>query len=79
MLGRDAFNLARVLKVEPGFLEEEHAHQHDEDVAGLSPLEGGHQRAWKADEARLSRLVSIGRDLPKEALRGGFERCVAAS
>jgi G3E family GTPase len=128
VLGRDAFNLARVLEVEPGFLEEEHAHEHDEDIASLSLtserpldpekflpwiqettqvlgtdilrmkgivafrddperfvvqgvhmlLEGGHQRAWLADEARLSRLVFIGRDLPKDVLRAGFERCVAA-
>jgi G3E family GTPase len=40
-------------------------------------LEGDHQRPWKAGEARTSRLVFIGRDLPKEVLRDGFERTVA--
>ena len=36
LLGLDAFNLARVLEVEPGFLEEEHAHEHDDGVSSLS-------------------------------------------
>ena len=33
LLDRDAFNLARVLELEPGFLEEEHAHEHDDRVS----------------------------------------------
>jgi G3E family GTPase len=41
-------------------------------------LEGDHQRKWKADEPRESRLVFIGRDLPEEAIRAGFAKCVAA-
>jgi G3E family GTPase len=32
---------------------------------------------WKADEKRTSRLVFIGRDLNRPALRRGFESCVA--
>ncbi|MGO9774686.1 MAG: CobW family GTP-binding protein [Roseiarcus sp.] len=129
VLGRDAFNLARVLEVEPGFLEEEHAHEHDEDVSSLSLtserpldpekflpwiqettrvlgmnvlrmkgilafvndsdrfvvqgvhmlLEGDHQRAWRPDEARTSRLVFIGRNLPNEVLRDGFEKCLSSN
>lgn len=40
-------------------------------------LEGGHQRRWKKGEPRASRLVFIGRNLPKEALRDGFDRAVS--
>lgn len=125
ILGRDAFNLERVLEFEPGFLTEEHGHEHDDAVASLSLtteqpmdpdrflpwiqtimqqfgtdilrmkgiiafkgdddrfvvqgvhmlLDGGHQRAWRADEKRDSRLVFIGRDLPKDLLKSGFEAC----
>ena len=32
----------------------------------------------KKDEPRVSRLVFIGRDLPEEAIRSGFDLCVAA-
>jgi len=39
-------------------------------------LEGDHQRKWKPDEARQSRVVFIGRELPEEAIREGFERCI---
>ncbi|ABD90353.1 CobW family GTP-binding protein [Rhodopseudomonas palustris] len=41
-------------------------------------LEGDHQRAWKDGEARQSRLVFIGRDLPEQVIRDGFEQCIAA-
>jgi len=41
-------------------------------------LEGDHQRAWKEGEPRESRLVFIGRELPEQAIRDGFERCIAA-
>jgi G3E family GTPase len=41
-------------------------------------LDGDHQRPWKEGEKRLSRLVFIGRDLPQERIREGFESCVAA-
>lgn len=40
-------------------------------------LDGDHQRAWKENEPRTSRLVFIGRNLPKDVLRAGFERSVA--
>jgi G3E family GTPase len=39
-------------------------------------LEGDHQRAWKDGEARQSRLVFIGRELPEQTIRDGFERCI---
>ena len=127
ILGRDAFNLERVLEVEPGFLTEEHDHEHDDRIGSLSLvadrpmkpnkfvswiqditqrfgpdilrmkgiasiedddrrfvvqsvhmlLEGGSQRLWKEQEARQTRLVFIGRDLPKDLLRQGFEACYA--
>ncbi|MEZ5898541.1 MAG: GTP-binding protein [Hyphomicrobiaceae bacterium] len=128
ILGRNAFDLDRILAVEPDFLDEGHEHEHDDEVASISlvsdaPLdaqrffdwmqgviaqngvdilrmkgilamkgdeeryviqgvhmliEGDHQRPWKADEKRQSRLVFIGRNLDRDALRRGFEACVAA-
>jgi G3E family GTPase len=42
-------------------------------------LEGDHQRPWKPDESRASRLVFIGRDLPEDVLREGFNRCQGSS
>lgn len=41
-------------------------------------LEGDHQREWKGGEARESRVVFIGRELPEQAIRDGFEKCIAA-
>ncbi|MEP7207220.1 MAG: GTP-binding protein [Casimicrobiaceae bacterium] len=40
-------------------------------------LEGDFQRAWRPDEARLSRLVFIGRRLDAGALQAGFDACAA--
>jgi G3E family GTPase len=40
-------------------------------------LDGDHQRPWKEGEARESRIVFIGRDLPEEKIRQGFASCVA--
>jgi G3E family GTPase len=40
-------------------------------------LDGDHQRPWKDDEKRQSRVVFIGRNLPEEKIRKGFESCVA--
>jgi G3E family GTPase len=156
VLGRNAFDLDRILDIEPKFLEaEEHDHDHDhhdhhgpdhhghdhhhhghghglkhyhdEDMQSLSLrserplnpdkffpwvqdlvakegpkilrckgilsfkddperfvfqgvhmiLDGDHQRPWKDGEERLSRIVFIGRDLPEEKIRQGFEICVA--
>jgi G3E family GTPase len=127
ILGRDAFNLERILEVEPGFLTEEHDHEHDERIGSLSLvadrpmkpnrfvpwiqdvaqrygtdilrmkgiasiedddrqfvvqsvhmlIEGGSRRPWKEQETRQTRLVFIGRDLPKDLLRQGFEACCA--
>jgi G3E family GTPase len=41
-------------------------------------LEGDHQRKWKPDEKRESRIVFIGRELPEQAIRDGFESCFAS-
>jgi G3E family GTPase len=41
-------------------------------------LEGDHQRRWEEGEPRESRLVFIGRELPEQAIRDGFERCIVA-
>jgi G3E family GTPase len=125
VLDRGAFDLGRILEVEPDFLSGGHVH-HDEDVKSISLragdmkqpaffdwinqatqeqgpkirrmkgiiafagdpdryvvqgvhmiVEGDHQRAWKPDEARETRLVFIGRDLDFAALKAGFEACRA--
>ena len=146
VLGRNAFDLERILEIEPEFLhagdhEHHHDHGHDHDhghshglkhyhdeemqsismstdkpldpdkffpfiqnlVAAEGPqilrskgilslkddpqrfvfqgvhmmLDGDHQREWREDEARTSRIVFIGRNLPEEKIRKGFESCVA--
>jgi G3E family GTPase len=150
VLGRGAFDLDRILELEPEFLDDgghghdhdhhghdhhhDHGHSHggmkhyhDEDMQSLSlrtdkpvdptkfmpwlqelvakdgekilrskgilsfkgdddryvfqgvhmMLEGDHQRKWKADEARESRLVFIGRELPEQAIRDGFAKTIA--
>ena len=153
VLGRNAFDLDRILEIEPEFLHgdghdhehhhHEHDHQHDhghdhhhgglkhyhdEDMQSvalrtgkpLDPdkffpwiqdlvakdgpsilrskgilsfrndpdrfvfqgvhmiLDGDHQRPWKEGEQRESRLVFIGRNLPEEKIKSGFESCVAS-
>ncbi|HWL04321.1 MAG TPA: GTP-binding protein [Xanthobacteraceae bacterium] len=40
-------------------------------------LDGDHQRPWKDGEARDSRVVFIGRNMPEETIRQGFESCIA--
>jgi G3E family GTPase len=40
-------------------------------------LDGDHQRPWADGEPRESRLVFIGRNLPEEKIRKGFEGCAA--
>jgi G3E family GTPase len=147
VLGRNAFDLDRILDIEPAFLDdhthhhdhehgdEHHAHHshgglkhyHDEEMQSLALstekplnpdkffpwvqdlvakdgpsilrckgilnfkndpdrfvfqgvhmiLDGDHQRPWKDGEKRDSRIVFIGRNLPEEKIRQGFESCVA--
>jgi G3E family GTPase len=145
ILGRNAFDLDRILDIEPEFLhaqedDHDHAHghdhhhhhggmkhYHDEDIQSVSLqtdkplnpdkffpwvqklvaedgpsilrckgilnfkddpdrfvfqgvhmiLDGDHQRPWKDGEKRDSRLVFIGRTLPEEKIRTGFESCIA--
>ena len=144
VLDRNAFDLDRILDIEPDFLHGDgHAHDHDHDhhhdhghgvkhyhdedmqsislkteeplnpdkffpwiqklVAEDGPailrskgilafkddpdrfvfqgvhmiLDGDHQRPWKDGETRDSRLVFIGRKLPEDKIRSGFEGCVA--
>jgi G3E family GTPase len=125
ILGKDGFNLDRILELEPGFLNEAHQHEHDDQIASVSltaeqPMspdrfvpwiefvvqrfgsdilrmkgivamkgddqrfviqgvhmlvEGAHQRPWKPNEKRESRLVFIGRNLPRLLLQEGFKSC----
>ncbi len=148
VLGRNAFDLDRILDIEPAFLEADghdhdhhhdhdhgHGHHHhgglkhyhDEDMQSVSIktdkplnpdkffpwvqdlvategkdilrckgilnfkddperfvfqgvhmiLDGDHQRKWRDDETRDSRIVFIGRHLPEEKIRSGFESCIA--
>ena len=126
VLERGAFDLDRILEIEPDFLGEDD-HEHDDSITSVSvrseaPLDGGRfntwlrqlvavqgvdilrlkgiiafkndperfvvqgvhmlldgdsQRPWKTDEARVSRLVFIGRNLDQAALAEGFRTCVA--
>jgi G3E family GTPase len=39
-------------------------------------LDGGHQRPWNKDETRSSRIIFIGRNLPEENIRQGFDSCI---
>jgi G3E family GTPase len=41
-------------------------------------LEGDHQRKWKEGEPRESRVVFIGRELPEQMIRDGFESCIVS-
>jgi G3E family GTPase len=147
VLNRNAFDLDRILDIEPQFLEagDDHHHDHDghhhdhhhdhgglqhfhdEDMQSLSlrtdkaldpnkffpwiqnlvaqegakilrskgilafkddpqrfafqgvhmMLDGDHQRDWRDDEKRESRIVFIGRELPESMIRKGFEECAA--
>ena len=127
VMARGAFDLERILEIEPEFLGEDHHHHHNDDIQSFSfkiaepldherftkwigsvvavqgvdilrskgilafkdeprrfvfqgvhmLLDGDLQREWKSDEPRDSRLVFIGRNLDKEALRAGFESCLA--
>jgi G3E family GTPase len=127
VLDKDAFNLTRILEIEPEFLNDALDHEHDDQITSLSLtmdgdmdpqkfvpwiqrvtqefgvdilrmkgviamenddqrfviqgvhmlVEGDSQRPWRAHEKRASRLVFIGRQLPKDMLRAGFERCRA--
>ena len=145
VLERHAFNLDRILEIEPEFLvEDDHDHHdhsghdhghhhhgglkhyHDEDMQSVAiahdgdvdaqkfmpwlndliqreggkilrskgilafkgepkrfvfqgvhmMLDGDVQRDWKPDEKRLSKVVFIGRDLPEQAIREGFQACL---
>jgi G3E family GTPase len=38
-------------------------------------MEGDKQRPWRKDEKRVSKIVFIGRDLPFDIIRAGFEKC----
>jgi G3E family GTPase len=40
-------------------------------------LDGDHQRDWRGDEKRESRIIFIGRELPESMIRKGFEECLA--
>ncbi|WP_019223658.1 CobW family GTP-binding protein [Bartonella rattaustraliani] len=55
------------------------AFQEDDDryvIQGIHMiLEGQHQRPWRDNEKRESRLVFIGRNLETEKLKTGFENC----
>ncbi|HMJ30598.1 MAG TPA: GTP-binding protein [Xanthobacteraceae bacterium] len=63
VLGRDAFNLDRILDIEPEFLTEEHAHEHDESIGSLSlttdqPLSPERFMPWIQDA-----MATFGKDI----------------
>ena len=41
-------------------------------------VEGDHSRQWRDDEPRVSRMVFIGRNLPRDIIEDGFLKCRAA-
>ena len=125
VMGRDAFNLQRILEREPEFLSGDDEHEHDSDVNSVSfevsrPIDPERFNAWigqvlatkgqdllrtkgilyktddkrrfafqavhmiadgdfigdvKDGDPRRSKIVFIGRDLNRPALRRGFEAC----
>jgi G3E family GTPase len=51
VLGQQAFDLQRVLEIEPQFLDSDHAHEHDEEVTSISvhadtPIDPDKFQAW---------------------------------
>jgi len=51
VLGQQAFDLQRVLEIEPQFLDADHAHEHDENVTSISvhadtPIDADKFQAW---------------------------------
>jgi G3E family GTPase len=124
VLERGAFDLNRILEIEPNFLSEDD-HEHDDAITSISLrseapirpelfmpwlrqltaeqgqdilrlkgvlafpgedqryvvqgvhmlLDGDHQRDWKPEETRTSRMVFIGRNLDPAALQQGFNAC----
>ncbi|MEL6436859.1 MAG: GTP-binding protein, partial [Pseudomonadota bacterium] len=40
-------------------------------------LEGDHNRDWREGEKRVSRIVFIGRNLPRDIIEDGFNKCKA--
>ena len=63
VIGRDAFNLARILEHEPDFLSGEDTHTHDDDIQSLSfetdkPIDPEKFNAWISDL-----LATKGQDL----------------
>ncbi|KTF68279.1 CobW family GTP-binding protein [Sphingomonas sp. HT-1] len=124
VLERGAFDLDRILEIEPNFLSEDD-HEHDDAITSVSLrseaairpelfmpwlrmlttnqgqdilrlkgvlafpdeeqryvvqgvhmlLDGDHQRDWKPEEPRTSRMVFIGRNLDPATLQQGFEAC----
>jgi G3E family GTPase len=56
ILGVEAFNLDRALEVDPGFLQEEHAHEHDDTVGSIALVEDGALNGAKLN-AWLSELL----------------------
>src|SRR5207245_71954 len=77
VLERGAFDLDRILELEPEFLDADDDDRYAFQVVHMM-LEGDHQRAWKDGEPRESRLIFIGRELPEQTIRDGFERCITA-
>jgi G3E family GTPase len=129
ILDRGAFDLNRILALEPEFLEGGHTHSHDQGVQSIalsadravilgrfeewigevlatqgqnilrskgvlnirnSPrrfvfqavhmiADSAPGNAWKEDEKKISKLVFIGRDLNRAALKAGFEDCLESA
>jgi G3E family GTPase len=83
VLGRDAFNLDRILEIEPEFLNEIHEHEHDEQITSLSlrldqpmkpekfiPWVEGVVQRFGADILRMKGIVAMQNDDQRFVIQG---------
>jgi G3E family GTPase len=63
ILGVQAFDLGRTLEVEPGFLTDDHAHEHDESVYSVAIAEAGELDGEKLNNWLSELLQTQGTDI----------------
>ncbi len=63
ILGVGAFDLDRTLEVEPGFLTDDHAHEHDDQITSIALLESAPINAEKLHDWITNLLKTQGQDI----------------
>ena len=63
ILGVGAFDLDRTLEVEPGFLTDDHAHEHDDEITSIALLESAPINAEKLHDWITKLLKTQGQDI----------------